>query len=118
MSTRYQPALPSTSSTVISACRKGRFPRIAGETESMSATYCPIQVFSSRSRSALLPGADLLALKHLQVVREPADDEHVRELRAEAVVELGLAALRGLPEVLGLLAAVGREEAALSESFR
>src|ERR1019366_1035790 len=54
---------------------------------------------------------DLLALQHLDVVGDAADDEHVRELRPEAVVELRVLALRRLTEGLRLLAAVGREEA-------
>src|SRR5205814_1745450 len=42
---------------------------------------------------------------------DAADDEHVRELRTETVVELRVATLGRLAEVLRLLAAVGREEA-------
>ena len=85
----------------------------------MSATYCPIHSLSSRLEiAALLPGPDLLALHHLDVVGEAAHDEHVRELRAEAVVDLGGPALLRCPNVFGFCTLFAEKKQALSESLR
>src|SRR6266850_2587310 len=58
----------------------------------------------------LLPAPDVLSLDDLDVVREPRDDEHVRKLGAEPVVGLGVLALGGAAEGLGLLARVRGKE--------
>src|SRR5690606_20886180 len=59
---------------------------------------------------ALLPGTDLLALQHLEVVSDAAHHEHVGKLSAQTVVELHVLALLGLSKGLGTLGAVRREE--------
>jgi hypothetical protein len=67
---------------------------------------------------ALLPRPDLLALQHLQVVRQAVHDEHVRELRAEAVVGLRRAALGLWPKYFGFCTELAEKKHALSESLR
>ncbi len=58
----------------------------------------------------LLPGTDLLALQHFQVVGQTVDDEHVRQLGAQLVVQLGGLAFFADAEELRLLRRVGGEE--------
>ena len=50
-----------------------------------------------------LPRPQLLALQDFQVMRQPVDDHHVRQLSAELVVQLGLFAFCTDAEVLGFL---------------
>src|SRR5262249_42892276 len=62
---------------------------------------------------AVAPFGEMAPVHHPEVVHHPRDDEHVRELRAQAEVQLRGAPLLALAEVPGLLRGGGREEAGL-----
>src|SRR3990167_4447193 len=66
---------------------------------------------------ALFPRADLLALQHFQVVGQTVDDEHVRQLGAELVVQFGGLAFFADAEELRLLRRVGGEERGVVTAF-
>ena len=59
---------------------------------------------------SFFPGADVFPLQHLDVVRKAGDNEQVRQLRAQAVIEFGVPAFLGYAEIFGLLAGIGGEE--------
>ena len=60
--------------------------------------------------ATLFPGANVFALDHLDVMRQAADHKHVRQLRAELVIELGFFAFLAVAKELGFLRGVGRKE--------
>jgi hypothetical protein len=68
---------------------------------------------------AALPGADLLALEDLEVVREAGDDEHVGQAGAEHVVGLGGHGPRSVRwNTLGFWTELAEKKAALLLSLR
>ena len=87
--TRYQPGSPGTSSTFTWAWRRASL-RTPGMGLSISGTLLPDpEVQLVFQIATVLPGADALALDDLEVMGQTADDEHVGELEAKFVVELG-----------------------------